>query len=195
MKKYQNLKVWLRATVVMVLIGITTTGITYAALQSQQATLNGNTIESATAALQISKDGATYISTANGFDFSGLVPGGPAMPSQYGGYPLWLKNNGTASLNANLSINGTPTTTGDIDLSKVMLVLTPVSGGGTAQSISLATLIANSTGGSTSLTIPTLTPGATIQYKVQVQMASDAFSGSSASISNLNLVIGGVAAT
>lgn len=195
MRKQQNLRVWLRACVVMLIVGVTTSGVTYAALQSQQAVLSGNTIASATAALQISKDGGTYSSTANGFDFPGLVPGGPAQPSQYGGYPLWLKNNGSASLNVNISINGTPTTTGDIDLSKVSLVLTPVTGGGTAQTISLATLITNSTGGSTSLSIPALTPGTIMQYKVQVQMAADAFTGSSATISNLNLVFGGVAAT
>jgi hypothetical protein len=33
-----------------------------------------------------------------------------------------------------------------------------------------------------------------MQYKIQVQMAADAFTGSSATISNLNLVFAGTAA-
>lgn len=194
MSKLQNLRVWLRLLVVMAIVGVVTTGVTYAALQSQQAILSGNTIESATAALQVSKDGGTYASSINGFDFPGLVPGGPAMPSQYGGYPIWFKNIGSAPLNMNVSVNGVPTTTGDVDLSKVSVILTPIGGGGTAQTISLAALIANSTGGTTAMTLPSVNPGVVIQYKLQVQMAADAFTGPNATITNLNLVFGGTAA-
>jgi hypothetical protein len=194
MKRLTNLGVWLRLFGAVIIGGIVTTGVTYAALQSQQAILSGNTIASATAALQLSKDGGNYSSSATGFDFAGLVPGGAAMPTQTGGYPLWLKNTGSAPLNLNIAVSGTPTTTGDIDLSKVSLILTPVTGGGTAQTIPLSTLISNGTGATTALSVPTLTSGTTMQYKIQVQMAADAFTGSSATISNLNLVFAGTAA-
>ena len=194
MKRFTNFKVWLRLIVAIIIGGMATTGVTYAALQSQQAILSGNTIESATAALQLSKDGGNYSSSTTGFDFAGLVPGGVAMPSQYGGHPLWLKNTGSAGLNLNVTVNGAPTTSGDIDLSKVSLVLTPVTGGGTAQTIPLSSLIGASAGTTTTLSVPTLTSGTTMQYKIQMQMASDAFSGSSATISNLNLVFAGTAA-
>ena len=117
------------------------------------------------------------------------------MPSQNGGYNLWLKNNGSAPLMLNVAVGTAPTTSGDIDLSKVFVVLTPVSGGGSSQTTSIAALLASKTSGGTAMTTPTLTSGTAVQYKVQVQMAADAFSGSNASISNLDLVFSGTAST
>ena len=195
MRRFHNLKTWLRLLVAVGLIGVVATGVTYAALQSQAANVTGNTINSAAAALIVGKDGATYNTSMVGYDFNGLIPGGSAMPSQNGGYNLWLKNNGSAPLSLNVHIGNAPTVNGDIDLSKVFVVLTPVGGGGASQTTSVAALIASKTSGGTAMTTPALNAGTAIQYKIQVQMSADAFSGSSASISNLDLVFGGTAST
>ena len=61
---------------------ILATGVTYAALISQQAKISGNTIATATANLKISGDGVSYSSSQQGFLYSGLVPGGPPAPSK-----------------------------------------------------------------------------------------------------------------
>ena len=183
---------WLRAVVILVAVGLIAGRVTFAALQSQQAVLAGNTIESATAALQLSTDGANYVSSVQGFTFGGLVPGGPAMPTQYGGKPLWFKNNGNATLSVKAMISTAPSITGDIDLSKVFVIFNPASGG-TAQTVSLAALQSASSTGGVALTMPVITPGTQVQYNIQVSMAADAFTGNSASIQNLNIVFVGAA--
>jgi hypothetical protein len=181
---------WMRAVLVLAAVGLIVGRATFAALQSQQAVLAGNTIESATAALQLSTDGATYVSSVQGFTFAGLIPGGPAMPSQYGGKPLWFKNNGNATLAVKAMISTAPNITGDVDLTKVFVVLNPASGGA-AQTISLAALQSAATNGGVTLTMPVITPGTQVQYNIQVSMAADAFTGNSATIQNLNIVFVG----
>lgn len=183
---------WLRAVLILAAVGLVVGRVTFAALQSQQAVLSGNMIESATAALQLSTDGANYASSQQGFNFSGLIPGGPAMPSQYGGKPLWFKNNGNATLTIKAMITTPPTVTGDVDLAKVFVVITPASGG-TAQTVSLAALQAANSSGGVSLNIPVITAGSQVQYNIQASMATDAFAGNSASIQNLNIVFVGSA--
>ncbi len=183
---------WLRAVLVLTAVGLIVGRVTFAALQSQQAVLAGNTIESATAALQLSTDGANYVSSVQGFTFSGLIPGGPAMPTQYGGKPLWFKNNGNATLSVKAMISTAPTITGDIDLSKVFVIFNPA-GGGTAQTVSLAALQTGASNGGVALTMPVISPGAQVQYNIQVSMTADAFAGNSASIQNLNIVFVGAA--
>lgn len=183
---------WLRAVLVLAAVGLIVGRVTFAALQSQQAVLAGNTIESATAALQLATDGATFVSSVQGFTFSGLIPGGPAMPTQNNGKALWFKNSGNAPLSVKAMISTAPTVTGDIDLSKVFLVINPA-GGGSSQTVSLAALQSAASTGGVALTTPVLAPGTQVQYNVQVSMAADAFSGNSASIQNLNIVFVGAA--
>jgi hypothetical protein len=185
-----------RAIGVVAAVGIITTGVTFAVLQSQTAALTGNTIQSATAALQVSKDGGTYDTTFTGYDFKGIIPGGPAVPTAYGGYPLWLKNTGTAPLFVRIAIPHEPTYTPGIDLSKVSVVLTPYDSrgtAGTAQSFTLAALIsANATGGLAVGATPLANGSAPVMYGLQVSMASDAFNGQSISIQSLDLIFTGV---
>lgn len=183
---------WLRAILILAAVGLIVGRVTFAALQSQQAVLAGNTIDSATAALQLSTDGANYVSSVQGFTFGGLVPGGPAMPSQFGGKPFWFKNTGNATLSVKAMITTAPNITGDVDLSKVFIVLNPA-GGGTAQTVSLAALQSAATTGGVALTIAPMSPNAQVQFNIQASMAADAFSGNSASIQNLNIVFVGAA--
>lgn len=165
------------------------TGVTYAALTSQQAVLTGNTIESATASLAIGTDGTHFAGTQTGFDFAGVVPGGALVP--VAGNSFYLQNSGTTGLIVKLAVSGTPVVTSGVDLSKVSVVITKVPGG-TSQTFSLAALEAAYATGGLPLTDP-LATGAINQYKLQVGMTADAFSGSSASIGALDLVFAGTA--
>jgi len=168
-------------------------GVTYAALQSQQAKLTGNTIETATANLQISTDGNTFAYSLPGYNFNNLIPGGQPVP-QYG-KNVYLRNNGGAPLQLKLALASTPSNPDNVDLSKVNLVLT-LRDNSNIQTISLNSLLeAANTGGVPLTAVTSLTPGYTAQYSLQVSMSSDAFSGTSASLGNIDLAFSGLALT
>lgn len=180
-----------RAVVVVSVVMAIVSGVTFAALTSQQAVLTGNTMETASADLRISKDGTTYSGTLVGFDFPNIVPGGDPVPAA--GNAFWLKNYGDTPLALKLSVGSTPTNPSDVDLSKVNVLLTTVGSGQPAQSFTLAALLNADAAGGVSVT-GNLGTGGTQQYKFQVSMASDAFSGSSASLGNIDFAFGGTAA-
>lgn len=186
MKKYK--KSWrllpiVRAIAVLSAVGVITTAVTFAALQSSGNALTGNTISTATAALKISKDGSAYSDSVPGYNFTGLVPGGAAQPTN--GYAAWLQNVGTATLSLSLSVPTAPTVSGTVDLQKVSVIIIPNTG--VTQTIPLSDLIA----GKVALANSNLAINATTLYHVQVSMAADAVSGSSASITNLDLSFSG----
>jgi len=182
----------LRAIIVVGATGTLVTSATYAALQSPSATLTGNTISTATAALKIgtaSASSSSFDVTHSGFTFGNVVPGGPAMPA--GGNVFYLRNTGTTSLNVKMTVGSTPTNTFNVDLSKVTVTITRTDTS-TTQSASLQSLIDNG------LTLTdALAPNSSStaeQYNLSVSMATDAFTGSSASIGGIDLVFNGVAA-
>ena len=175
----------LRAVGVLSTIGVMVTGVTFAALQSQQATLTGNTISSASADLRIGTSASTFAATRTGFNFQDIVPGGPAVPTD--GNTFYLKNYGSAPLNLKLATGAAPTNTSNADLSKVMFQVTRVDNN-TTQTVSLQALAEGY-----ALTDP-IGANAVVQYKLRASMASDAFSGSGASISGIDLVFSGTAA-
>lgn len=185
----------LRALGVLSAVGVLVTGVTFAALQSQQATLTGNTISSASADLRIGTTSATstaFADTHAGFSFKDIIPGGPAMPAD--GFTFYLKDAGTAPLALKLAIGSVPANTSNMDLSKVSVQLTRVDNGvsGTPQTVSLQALIDPAT--KLSLTDP-LASGTVATYKLRVLMAADAFEGSSATIGGIDLVFSGTAVT
>src|SRR4051812_48323881 len=96
-KKLWKLLPLARAIGVLSAVGIATTLVTFAAIQSTGNALTGNTIQTATANLQISTNAPSGPWTDNvpGFTFNGLVPGGVPLPTTNGGYAVYLKNNGT----------------------------------------------------------------------------------------------------
>jgi len=178
------------------LIGITAavvvivSGVTFAVLQSQQVKLTGNTIQTATANLHLSEDGVNYTDTLAGFGFDNLVPGGSAVPTN--GDAVFLKNDGGTALTLKLAVSSVPLNPSNVDLSKVHVIVMPVSGGST-QNFTLQSLISSySTGGQTILTPTQLAINMVAQYRIQVSMDSDAFSGPSASISNVDFSFSGV---
>lgn len=184
MKRQSAYNPLLRAVLVMGLTMMLVSGVTFAALQSQQAVLSGNTITSATADLKISTDGTTYTNSRTGFDFSGVVPGGPAAPAT--GYSIYLKNSGSTSSQLKMAVSTTPTNLSGVDLNKVSVIITRVPGG-VSQTLTLASLVAGHTDGGVPLT-DILPAGSFYQYKLQVMMAADAFSGTGASLSNIDFV-------
>jgi hypothetical protein len=189
-------KLWKFMPVVRVIgvlsaVGIATTLVTFAAIQSTGNALTGNTIQTATALLQISTTGSNYTDSVPGFNFTGLVPGGSAQPVA-NNYTVYLKNAGSAALNLSLTVPTPPTVVPDtVDLAKVTVWLTPPSVVGmptpTTQKIPLADLIA----GKVSLDNGVVAQSATITYRIQVAMAADAVTGNGATISGLNLSFSG----
>jgi hypothetical protein len=181
-----------RALSVVASVGILVAGVTFAALQSQQAVLSGNTIQTASANLLIGTASATSTAFSNshsGFSFANVVPGGSAQPAD--GNVFYLKNTGTATLTLKMAVSGTPTNTSNVDLTKVSVTVTRTDTNAT-QTATLQSLLDNT--GGLSLT-DNLAPASTgVQYKLSVSMSADAFTGSSASIGAIDFVFSGTAA-
>lgn len=167
--------------------------VAYAALQSQPSTLKGNTIQTATANLQLSSDNVTYASNLNGYAFNNLIPGG--QPSPTIGFPIYLKNAGTTSLSVKLSISKPLTNPQSVDLSKMHLILSPYSGG-VPQNITLQDLTNSASTGGIALTnagVSRMLPNQTFGCSVQISMELDAISGPSASLSDIDFSFNAIA--
>lgn len=161
--------------------------VTYAALQSQNATLKGNVISTALASLQLSADGTAYSSSLNGYAYTNIVPGGQPMPNT--GNPVYIKNTGTSQLQLSLSLGSQFTNTDNLNLSKVHLILDPFAGG-VSQNILLSDLV--TPGGVTLTQAAILSPGVSTGYFMRVSLDADAMTGPSATLANLDLNFSGV---
>lgn len=181
----------MRAVGVMGAVGILVTSVTYAALQSQPASLTGNTIKSASADLRIGTSASTFAASRTGFTFAEVMPGGPAMPAD--GQIFYLKNYGTANMALKVAVASTPSNTSSIDLNKVFILLTRVETG-TQQTFSLQELVDAQSAGGKAVTDPLLTTAAVGQYKLRAMMAADAYTGTGVdvSIGGIDLVFSGV---
>jgi hypothetical protein len=179
-----------RAASVAAAVLVVAGGVTFAALQSQQIKLTGNTIQTATANLLISTDGTNYAAAQPGFTFNDLIPGGRAMPQS--GYNIYLRNGGSTPLALKLAITNAPSNPDNVDLSKVMIIFTPVNGG-LPESFSLQDLVTAGNGGLALSAPATLFAGNRAQFTMQASMATDAVSGSSASLGNIDFTFTGVA--
>lgn len=187
MRQFRNIS---RSVIIIIATLVSAGGISWAALQSAPAKLTGNTIETATAGLQVSIDGANFASSLPGFDFNNLVPGGAAA----GNYTFTLKNTGGVAVNLRFAVSSEPSNPANVDLSKVNVVLTPANG--SPQSFALQSLIDSNASGGLAITAPAqLFAGNRQLFTLQVSMASDAFSGGSASLTNIDFTFTGVAVT
>ncbi|MDL2342265.1 MAG: hypothetical protein QFB87_04280 [Patescibacteria group bacterium] len=175
--------------VIAALLGLLS-GVTYAALQGQSK-FTGSTIQTATANLVVSRDGTTFSNSQSGMTFNNVIPGGSLSPSA--GYPVYMKNAGGTPLSLKLAVSSTPTNPDTVDLTKVNVVLTSTASG-QSQTFSLQSLIdSHTTGGSAITILPVLFPEQTHPFILQVSMAKDAFSGTSASIGAIDFSLTGVA--
>lgn len=197
MKRYKRsrpalalLRLLVTSTSLAVLVG----GVTYAALQSQNATLQSSTISSATASLLIGDGVGSYAASMPGFTFSNVEPGGAPAPAV--GNTVTLKNNGSTALTLRLSMNSSNyNNLQNATLSKVFFVITPAAGA--PQQFSVASL---ALAGTNATTVPmgiTIPAGQTLQLTLQAQMAADAISStiSGATIGNIDLQFSGTTAT
>lgn len=191
MKKFKKLRGLKRSALAATLLVIFGSGVTYAVLQSLQNTLTGNTISTATANLQLSKDGTNFGNSSIGFDFNNIVPGGDPVPIT--GYPFYLRNAGGTPLALKIAVTSAPSNPDNVDLSKVNVILTTVASGTPAQSFTLQSLIASANSGGLAILGNNLGIGINQQYKLQVSMDSNAVTGSSASLSNIDFAFTGIA--
>ncbi len=191
MQQIKNVKALARAVIVVAAVVIFVSSVTFAALQSQQSKLAGNSIQTATADLRLSTDGSTYTDSVAGFNFHDLVPGGQPMPVT--GYSFYLKNGGGTALSLKLAVPSMPTNPDGVDLSKVNVLLIPVGTGSGTQTFTLQSLLSSSASDGVALTSGNLGSGAVQQYKFQVSMSSDAVNGSSAMLGGIDFAFKGTA--
>src|SRR5665213_1344075 len=189
--RFRNIKALARTVGVVASVIIIVGGVTFAALQSQQDTLTGNTIETATADLRIGTDSVHYSNTHTGFDFSNLIPGGQAEPVT--GYPVYLENLGGTPLALKLAVSSVPTNPNNVDLSKVNILLTTIGSGTGIQTFTLQSLITASSTGGLPINSGNLANNNAAGYKLQVSMDSNAITGSGAALGNIDFVFSGVA--
>ena len=176
-----------RAAGVISAVVVLMTGVTYAALQSPQATLTNSTISSATADLRIGTSATSFSSTRVGFNFVDLIPGGIAAPVD--GNIFYLKNYGNANLGLHISISSIPVNLSNVDLTKVSFVITRQDTS-TAQTFTVKALVDSYINGGLSFT-DSLSGSVVAEYKLQAIMSADAFTGQNAQISDLDLVFTG----
>lgn len=193
MGQAKNFKVLWRAAFVIISVVFMASGITYAALQSQQIKLTGNTIETATANLLISSDGQYFATSKTGFAFNNLIPGGSPSPGD--GYSIYLKNSGGTMLGLKFAISSIPTNPDNVDLSKVNVILTPIGfNAGPTQTFTMENLINSNATGGLPITSPTqILVTETLHYTIKVSMAADAISSQSASLGNIDFAFIGIA--
>jgi len=168
-------------------------GVTYAALQSQVASLNGSTIVTAVADLQVSKDNTNFARSQPGFIFSGLIPGGSPQPAT--AYPVYVRNTGNAALSLKLSVKAGFTNQDNVDASKVHILIQPL-GGGATQNVTLQDLVTADATGGLAIGVPGLNhlnAGSNSGWMLQVSLDADAVTGSSATLSELVFNINAVA--
>lgn len=182
---------YLRAVMVISAVTILVTGVTFAALQSQQAVLAGNSIQTATADLKISTDGTTFSNSQVGFAFNEVIPG--VGLDAAAGSAFYLKNSGTPTLGLKTAISTIPVNTDAVDLSRVYMVVSRADTHA-SQKFSVDSLMNSYASGGIALT-DSLAGAQTAQYTLQVVMDADAFAGQQAGINGIDLVFSGTAAT
>lgn len=187
-KRFKNIR---RSILIATLLTGLTGGAAFAVLQSQQNTLTGNVISTATANLGLSLDGINFTSSTAGFEFANIVPGGAAVPAT--GYPFYLKNNGGTPLAIKFYVSGTLSNAANVDLTKVNILLTTVGSGANPQSFTLEALKEAAATGGLPISTATLNPTYSQQYKLQVSIATDANIQSGASLGNIDFAFRGTA--
>lgn len=191
MKRSYGREALLRTVGVICAVGVIVSGVTFAALQSQNAVLQGNSINSATASLKIDNGQGTYADEADGFNFANIEPGGSPMPSP--GNSVNLKNDGSTNLALKISMNPENfANPGNAKTDRIFIILTPVDDG-PMQDLSLSSLLAAYSNGSPLSLNMTLPAGQTVQYHLQVQIAGDAVTSiqTAVSLTGIDLVFSG----
>lgn len=165
----------------VVAIGATLTlvaGVTFANLSST-ASLTNNTLATATADLQV-QTGGGFGSTAQGFTLTNVVPGTNTPDFLFN-----LKNNGGVPLVVTAHIPVAPTYNNFTDFSKVDVTIKRNSDDSVVTSTTLADLISGN------VSVETLAGGDVKEYKLVVNVHTDAVTGTQAQIDAFDIVFTG----
>jgi hypothetical protein len=189
-QQIRKLPITTKAAVIVLAIFGLSGGISFAGLISQPM-LTGNTISTATANLQLSTDSINFSNNIPGFSFTGLMPGGEAVPIT--GYTVQLKNTGETSLAIKFGVANTLVNDGGLDLTKVHVILTPMGSGSPQNFVLQSVITADKSGGALVLSPIKLLPSSIAAYRMQVSLDADTVISQSATISNLSFLFSGVA--
>ncbi len=187
--KFKDIKMWRPSAGTAVALLIVAGAVAFALLQSQ-VQLGGNSIQTDSAGLLISRDGSSYSSSATGYAFVHIIPGSKPSQTEH----FMLQNTGSAPLAINLGMPSAPDNPNDLDLGKVSVIITPHGVGampGSPQSFTLQSLMDAADG--VAVDGPALDFGTTEEFDIQVAMDPDAVSGEGVALSGLNLTFTGVA--
>lgn len=192
----RSIKPYARAGFVVAAVCAIVSAVTYAAL-SDRATLADNTISSATSELKISKNNISYGSSKPGFAFNDVVPGSFAVPVT--GHAFWLRNDGDVPLQLNVGVVPSPTSTvlpgpGEIDFSKVKLHFQRVGGGPEVEFTLQGLIDANATSGLELGEILAVDDDSEL-FTIKASYLPDAFTGSNATLEDLDIVFFGISDT
>ena len=191
MKRFKQKTAALRSVGVVAAVVIIVSGVTFAILQSQQDTLTGNIIETASANLRLSTNNVDFNDSQPGFGFMNIVPGGPAVPVN--GFPFYLRNDGSTPVTLKVGVSTPPSNPGNVDLSKVNILIMRLAAGAGVQSFTLQSLIDASANGGLPMNGGNLTNGISQEFRLQVSMAADAVNNTGAGLEGLDLSFTGEA--
>jgi hypothetical protein len=184
MQSIRTINPVLRAVGVIGVVAVLAVSVTFAALSSNSVVLADNQFATGTAHLQIWNGSAFTDSPVSGFDFTNIIPGTETAP-----YTFYLKNTGDVPLSISSVSDFGAIPTNIVDPTQVTVKITNVD-----QSNVFTTYTLSQLWDSTPDALPGSSIGAGVQnqYDVTVLVAPGAVSGSSASLTNLDLTFTGV---
>lgn len=171
-------------------------GVTFAAMRTQQNLLTGSTLTSASASLLMNKQSiGTFHNELSGFTFTGVEPGGPALPAA--GHSLFLHNNGSTNLSVDIQVNPERLEYSEqANLSHIMLQI-DVPGRGESINYALSDLIDSYQTGQRRLLPVWLEAGGYEQLQFRMSIISDPaydLMTEPISLTNLDIILTGVSA-
>lgn len=169
-------------------------GVTFAAMRTQQNLLTGSTLTSASASLLMNKQSiGTFQNELSGFTFTGVEPGGPALPAA--GHSLFLHNNGSTNLSIDIQVNPERLEYSEqANLSHIMLQI-DVPGRGESINYALSDLIDSYQTGQRRLLPVWLEAGGYEQLQFRMSIISDPaydLMPEPISLTNLDIILTGV---
>lgn len=179
----RRIKLMVASLLLSAIIVVVMSGFAYAILRTQTTHIEGNTITTASANIELSTDGMGYSHTVPGFHFANIVPGGTPLPTA--GHTVYVKNIGSTPLSLSLSSLPALINQDNIDVSKVYVLVTTAHG---TEQFTLHDLVTTPQG--VALTLPGGLQAGQVHI-IKLQVAVDASVGQGLSLSNVTLSLSG----
>lgn len=195
MNRPTKLSTLARAGSALAIIMTLVSGVTFAALRSQNNVLSGSRLTSASADLTMARmNNDQWYTSLTAFDFPEVVPGGEPGPAT--GNDLFFRNGGSTNLDLKYGINISKVVNPNgLDLSKVRVVVVDANGGTVFASHSLTQLGA-ALGAGTPLPVNIVLGKNSITHlRVLMQLEEGASSNNTSQVelTNLDIVFSGTA--